>query len=99
LDWLKNCLFTKGPWRVGVRQMREFNIALLGKWYWMMLVDRGGIWFRVLVAYYGVEGGKLKEGGQFWSTWCREIAKIHDEAGGVRGGWLEDSVSKKVEIG
>ncbi|MCI66053.1 putative non-LTR retroelement reverse transcriptase related, partial [Trifolium medium] len=26
----------------------EFNTALLGKWCWRMLVDRGGLWFRVL---------------------------------------------------
>jgi len=38
--------------------VREFNIALLGKWCWRMLVDRGGFWYRVLVARYGeVAGG------------------------------------------
>jgi len=25
-------------------------------------VERGGLWYRVLVARYGEEGGKLKEG-------------------------------------
>lgn len=38
---------------LGVRQLREFNLALLGKWCWRMLVDRGGLWYRVLVARYG----------------------------------------------
>jgi len=45
--------------RLGVRQLREFNIALLGKWYWRMLVDREGFWYRVLVARYGEEAGRL----------------------------------------
>ncbi|PNX70048.1 receptor-like kinase, partial [Trifolium pratense] len=44
---------------LGVRQLREFNLALLGKWCWRMLVDREGMWFRVLTARYGVERGRL----------------------------------------
>ncbi|MCI45494.1 cytochrome P450, partial [Trifolium medium] len=47
---------------LGVRRLRESNIALLGKWCWRMLVDRG-LWFRVLAARYGVERGCLKAGG------------------------------------
>ncbi|PNX68890.1 cytochrome p450, partial [Trifolium pratense] len=35
---------------LGVRRLREFNQALLGKWCWRMLVDSGGLWFRVLAA-------------------------------------------------
>ncbi|GAU50260.1 hypothetical protein TSUD_409060 [Trifolium subterraneum] len=38
---------------LGVRQLREFNTALLGKWCWQMLVDRDGMWFSVLTARYG----------------------------------------------
>jgi hypothetical protein len=44
--------------------MREFNIALLGKWCWRMLVDRGGLWFRVMAARYGMERGILRVGGR-----------------------------------
>jgi hypothetical protein len=48
---------------LGVRQLREFNIALLGKWCWRMLVDRGGLWCReLLAARYGAEKGHLREG-------------------------------------
>ncbi|CAJ2652400.1 unnamed protein product [Trifolium pratense] len=58
---------------LGDRQLREFNIALLGKWCWRMLVDREGLWFRVLVARYGLEGGSLRAGGQRGSVWWREL--------------------------
>jgi len=41
---------------LGVRRLTEFNVAMLSKWCWRMMVDR------VLVARYGVEGGRVKEG-------------------------------------
>ncbi|MCI26780.1 putative non-LTR retroelement reverse transcriptase related protein, partial [Trifolium medium] len=86
-----------GVWRrVRVRQLREFNIALLGKWCWRILVDRGGLWFSVLAARYGVERGSLREGGRSGSMWWREIEKIRDGLGEIRGGWFGECVSKKV---
>ena len=44
---------------LGVRRIREFNIALLGRWCWWLLVDTSSLWFRVLSSRYGVEGGRL----------------------------------------
>jgi hypothetical protein len=43
--------------------LREFNVALLGKWCWRMLVAKEGLSYRVLKARYGEVGGRLKEGG------------------------------------
>lgn len=48
--------------------MREFNISLLGKWCWMMLVDREGLWYPVLVTRYGQNGGMLREGVRRYSN-------------------------------
>ncbi|GAU10544.1 hypothetical protein TSUD_420880, partial [Trifolium subterraneum] len=83
---------------LGVRQLREFNLALLGKWCWRMLVDREGLWFRVLAARYGVEGGRLRDGGWKGSVWWREIAHIR-EGGEVVGRWFGENVSKRVGDG
>ena len=47
-----------------MRRLREFNISLLEKWWWRMLVDREGLWYRVLKARYREEGGRLMEGGR-----------------------------------
>ena len=47
---------------LGVRRLHEFNISLLGKWWWRMLVDRDGPWYRVLKARCGEEGGHLMKG-------------------------------------
>ncbi|MCH80187.1 hypothetical protein A2U01_0000951 [Trifolium medium] len=70
----------------------------LGKWCWRMLVGREGLWFRVLVARYGVEGGRLREGGRRGSSWWREIAWIR-EGGELGGNWFEEHVSKRVGDG
>ncbi|MCI45288.1 cytochrome P450, partial [Trifolium medium] len=48
---------------LGFRQMREFNTALLGNWCWRLLINRGGMWYRVLAARYGEEAGRLTVGG------------------------------------
>jgi hypothetical protein len=52
--------------------LREFNIVLLGKWCWRMMVDRGGLWFRVLAACNRGECVFLVEGDcedPGWSRW------------------------------
>jgi len=67
-----------------VRKLREFNISLLGKWWWGMLVEREGLWYRVLKARYGEEGGCVKEGGRDCSVWWQMMQGIRD---GVRLGW------------
>jgi len=39
-----------------------FNLSLMGKWCWRMLVEWEGLWYRVLKARYGEEGAV--EGGR-----------------------------------
>jgi hypothetical protein len=98
INWKTVCL-RKEYGGLGVRQLREFNIALLGKWCWRTLVERGGLWFRVLVARYGLEHGRLREGGRMGSAWWREIVRIRDGVGGVRDGWFGEGVVRKVGDG
>ncbi|CAJ2666781.1 unnamed protein product [Trifolium pratense] len=61
-----------------------------------MLVDRESLWFRVLAGRYGVERGRLCDGGARGSTWWRELARIRDGGGEVGGGWFSEHVSRKV---
>ena len=84
---------------LGVRQLKEFNQALLGKWCWRMLFDRSGFWYRILVTRYGEVGGRLEVGGQSCSSWWREVARIRDGGGVVGGGWFRECVSKKLDDG
>ncbi|GAU19784.1 hypothetical protein TSUD_182190 [Trifolium subterraneum] len=77
----------------------SFFKAPSGKWCWRMLVDREGLWFRVLAARYGVERGSLRAGGRRGSSWWREIASIRDGGGGIGVGWFREHVVKKVGDG
>jgi len=83
-----------------VRKLKEFNIALLGKWCWRMLVDREGLWYHVLVAHYGEVGGRLEVGGRSGSSWWHDLGRIRDGDGGeFGGGWFGHSVMQRVGDG
>ncbi|PNX81962.1 cytochrome p450, partial [Trifolium pratense] len=77
----------------------SFFKAPSGKWCWRMLVDREGLWFRVLAARYGVEGGRLRVGGRRGSLWWREIASIREGGGESGGRWFGDHVVRRVGDG
>ncbi|KAK2373370.1 hypothetical protein QL285_074404 [Trifolium repens] len=73
----------------------SFFKAPAGKWCWRSLVDKGGLWFRVLAARYGVDRGRLRDGGRRGSSWWREIVSIQDGVEGIGGGWFIESVAKR----
>ncbi|GAU10297.1 hypothetical protein TSUD_420400, partial [Trifolium subterraneum] len=77
----------------------SFFKAPSGKWCWRMLVDREGLWFRVLTARYGIERGRLREGGRSGSSWWREIVRIRDGVADIGGGWFGENVVRKVGDG
>jgi hypothetical protein len=80
--------------------MREFNSVLLGKWCWRMLVDKSGMWYRVLVSRYGESLGRVQTGGRGASSWWREIARIRDGTGeGEERGWFAEGVERRVGDG
>ncbi|CAJ2668646.1 unnamed protein product [Trifolium pratense] len=61
-----------------------------------MLVDRGGLWYRVLEARYGVERGRDRDGGRRGSLWWREIVRIREGGGEPGGRWFREHVVRRV---
>lgn len=43
---------------LGIFQTKEFNLALLGKWFWRLMFAKGVLWYKVLAYKYE----KIKEG-------------------------------------
>ena len=59
INWESICT-PKEEGGLGVRRVGAFNLSLLGKWCWRMLLEKDGLWYRVLKARYG--GGWRREG-------------------------------------
>ena len=64
-----------------------------------MLVDRGGMWYRVLVARYGELGGRLEVGGRSVSCWWREVSRIRERDGDGSSSWFHTHVLRRVGDG
>jgi len=58
-----------------------------------MLEEKDTLWFRVLSARYGVDGGRLVGGGRGSSLWWRDVHALGNE------GWFRDHVSRSVGNG
>ena len=92
MDWNTVCR-SKEVGGLGVRRISEFNTALLEKWCWRLLTDTSSLWFRVLSARYGMEGGRLKAGGREASSWWRDISLLSREC------WFSDHVDRVLGNG
>jgi len=64
-----------------------------------MLNEQEGLWYRVLKARYGEEGGRWKEGGVDCSVWWRMVSVIRSGVGTGEGRWFEENVRKVVGSG
>jgi len=79
VDWYSVCS-SKEVGGLGRGELGSLmNSALLGKWCWRMLVEKGSLWFRMLTTRYGLAEGRLRGGGRYSSTWWRDIEALSKE--------------------
>nr|KYP58023.1 hypothetical protein KK1_004313 [Cajanus cajan] len=63
----------------GVRDLRSFNLALLGKWRWSFLVERDCLWIKVVTSIYGAmtslnrRGGRRRVSRWWYDLWNRNL--------------------------
>jgi hypothetical protein len=84
---------------LGVKRLREFNYALLGKWVWRVLEEKDSLWCSVLKAKYGHEGGRVCLEENVGSPWWRAVNQIRLGRGLLEDGWLRDNIVRRVGNG
>ncbi|GKV31852.1 hypothetical protein SLEP1_g40514 [Rubroshorea leprosula] len=87
---------------LGVKNLRWFNMALLGKWWGRLIGGDKGLWSRVLLEKYGGEGGNwlswMKEGRGIGSPWWNDICKLNTKSSN-KAGWLLSNFNLKLGDG
>ena len=66
-----------------MKNLEKFNVALLGKWRWRLLKERGSLWGKVIESKYGAEGilgGNLSSTSA--SAWWRDVERVCLDEGG-----------------
>ncbi|GKV34395.1 hypothetical protein SLEP1_g42770 [Rubroshorea leprosula] len=66
---------------LGVRELRKFNLALMGKWWGHLAKVDEGLWKKIIAAKYG-KGGKhwmdwIKENNGVGSLWWRDVCCLN----------------------
>jgi len=60
------------------------------------MVDKEGLWYRVLKARYGEVGGRIKEGGRNASRWWRMICNVREGSGAAISSWFDNNIRRVV---
>ncbi|GKV48045.1 hypothetical protein SLEP1_g54880 [Rubroshorea leprosula] len=85
---------------MGIKDLRMFNLALMGKWWGRLVNEQGGLWRRVLLDKYKGEGGSwgewITEGQNRGSRWWKDVCKINELVEGKRD-WVKSGF--KLVIG
>ncbi|GKV05111.1 hypothetical protein SLEP1_g17152 [Rubroshorea leprosula] len=90
VSWDRVC-YNKKEGGLGVKNLRCFNMFLLGKWWARLIEGEKGLWAKVLKEKYGGDAGNwvswLREGKGVGAPWWKDICKINVGSGNMEE-WL-----------
>ncbi|KAL3030624.1 hypothetical protein AAZX31_03G230200 [Glycine max] len=70
-------MLTKRKGGLGIKDINNFNLALLGKWKWNLMQNQGELWARVLESKYGGWRGLMDANSTAHeSIWWRDLKKV-----------------------
>ncbi|GAU43299.1 hypothetical protein TSUD_389980 [Trifolium subterraneum] len=95
VNWETVCL-RKEVGGLGVRRLKEFNVSLLGKWVWRLMVEHDSLWSMVLKAKCGEEGGCVRFEEGVGSVWWRSLNRVRSGAGLLDSRWLKDNLIRNI---
>jgi hypothetical protein len=61
--------------------------------------EKGCLWYTVLAARYGEEGGTIGDGGRLASVWWNNLSSIRGDDGEGVGSWFNDDLRLEVMDG
>lgn len=99
VSWDKICM-TKEEGGLGIKNLNLFNLALLGKWAWKLVVGGKELWLNILKSKYGdfrenVESNlRGKRHNHLWSDWWRNLVCCVGSST-----WFKENCKKKVGNG
>ncbi|KAL8537670.1 hypothetical protein ACS0TY_012704 [Phlomoides rotata] len=86
----------KGKGGLGIRELGQFNLALLSKWVWRFLNDPGRLWARIIISKYGgfvmvsrersrgLGPRRSEVGCGSISSWWKDICEIYKGSGVIK---------------
>ncbi|GKV19224.1 hypothetical protein SLEP1_g29512 [Rubroshorea leprosula] len=99
--WDKVCK-SKKEGGLGVKELRSFNLALLGKWWSRLASGNDGPFHRIIEEKYGNVDSHwlewIQENSHKGSSWWRNICKLDNVVHNKRG-WLSDGFKLKMGDG
>lgn len=100
MSWQKVCS-PKEMGGLGIKNLDLFNLSLLGKWRWRLLVEKCACWEHIIKFRYG-ELGRVEQLGK-WSP--RKFSQWWKDLGGIDLGlvntmyWFSKEIRRKVGNG
>ncbi len=82
---------------LGLRDIQNFNTALLAKWKWRLIAEEKGRWKEMVVSKYGLGSEVSRIPVKLQSWWWRDLAKACGEGGDE--GWFQKEVGWKLGRG
>ncbi|GKU91159.1 hypothetical protein SLEP1_g5069 [Rubroshorea leprosula] len=97
VSWERVC--KKKEWGgLGVKDMKRFNLALMGKWWGRLASKDEGLWRRVIEGKYSEGRGNwmdwVRDGRGMGSLWWRDVCNLNNRDG-ENVGWLEEGKDKE----
>ncbi|GKV32830.1 hypothetical protein SLEP1_g41400 [Rubroshorea leprosula] len=87
---------------LGVKDIRSFNLALIGKWWGHLASKDEGLWRRVIEGKYSEGKGNwmdwVRDGRGMGSLWWRDVCNLNNRDG-ENVGWLEDGFRLRIGEG
>ena len=77
-----------------MKDMKNFNVALLAKWRWRLMSSEEGKWKEIISSKYGTGAENMNLRSKHQSWWWKDLTKICGE--GVEDGRFQKAIGWKV---